>query len=188
MSLVLDRSGSMASDGGATALQAAVPAFVSDFTNGLDYMSLITFADNARIDVPMTSNFQSPIDTAVSALVFSGGTFGTGAGSGPLSSTINGPPISLADLQNNSLTLPPGSQMEKVMVYFTDGLMNIIQDTYSCQNAPPGPGNVTYNVGGYDTGAAFDFFDPTKDTWPTGDLSYYYAGTNGPAGIRNGMQ
>ena len=182
MSLVLDRSGSMASDGGATALQAAVPAFVSDFTNGLDYMSLITFADNARIDVPVTSNFQSPIDTAVSALVFDGGTFGTGAGSGPLSSTTNGPPISLADLQNNSLALPPGSQMEKVMVYFTDGLMNIIQDTYSCQNAPPGPGNVIYNVGGYDTGVFFDFFDPTKDTWETGDLSYFYAGTNGPAG------
>jgi uncharacterized repeat protein (TIGR03803 family) len=186
ISLVLDRSGSMASDGGSTALQSAVPAFVSEFTNGLDYMSLITFADNARIDVPMTSNFQSPIDTAVSALEFDGGTFGTGAGSGPLSSTTNGPPISLADLQNNSLTLPPGSLLEKVMVYFTDGLMNIIQDTYSCGNPPPGPSNVTYNVGGYDSGVTFDFFDPTKDTWETGDLSYYYSGTNGPLGSGRG--
>ncbi len=183
MSLVVDRSGSMTADGGATALQAAVPMFISDFNNGLDHVSLISFADNARVDVPMMLNFQSSVDNAIAAMAFNGGTFGTGAGSGPLSSSSNGPPISLADLQNNSVALPPGSEV-KVMVYFTDGLMNIIQDTYSCGNTPPG--NVTYNVGGYDSGVVFDFFDPTSDSYPAGDYSYYYAGSRGGNGTGAG--
>src|ERR1039457_647220 len=41
MSLVLDRSGSMISDGGQAALQAAVPQFVANFSNLLDEVALI---------------------------------------------------------------------------------------------------------------------------------------------------
>ena len=158
MSLVLDRSGSMISNGGATALQAAVPQFVNYFTNGLDEIGLITFADNAEIDVPISTNFLSPIVTAVGNMAFAGGTFGTGAGSQPIQSTTVGPPISLADLQNNSVFVPPGSAEVKVMVYFTDGLVNTIQDTFFCPNP------VLLNYGGFDTlGAQYgDIFDPNS--------------------------
>jgi len=160
LSLVLDRSGSMTSDGGASALQAAVPQFINYFTNGLDELSLITFADNAEIDVPISTNFLSPIVTAVGNMVFGGGTFGTGAGSQPIQSTTVGPPISLADLQNNSVGIPPGTSIVKVMVYFTDGLVNTIQDTFSC------PNQVLLNYGGFDTqGTQYgDIFDPNSAT------------------------
>lgn len=174
MSLVLDRSGSMTGNGGSTALEAAVPTFISDFKNGLDQIGLISFADNSRIDVSITSNFQVPVDNAIAGMVFDGGTFGTGAGSGALLSSTIGPPMSLADLQTNSVVLPPGSQEVKVMVYFTDGLMNTIQDMMACTNLTPV--NTLYNYGGFDapSGNYFDFFDPTKNTYETGDLSWLY--------------
>ena len=90
--------------------------------------------------------------------------------------------MNLADYQNNSVSFPAGQPYVKVVVYFTDGLMNTVQDSLTCTNPSPGPGKTLYNFGGYDSGTQFDFFDPTKDTWETGDLSYYYAGTNGSAG------
>ena len=170
MSLVLDRSGSMTSNGGASALQAAVPLFVGYFQNGWDDVSLVTFASNARIDVSVTTSFVSPIDNAVAALTFSGGTFGTGAGSGSILSPTAGPPISLADVQNNSVVVPPDLNVVKAMVYFTDGLMNTIQDSFSC------PNQVLLNYGGFDTGTQVDFFDPGTGT----DLGHYTSGTGFP--------
>ena len=80
MTLVLDRSGSMNSNGGKAALQNAVPNFVADFVNGTDDLSMVSFADNARVDVAMTTNFATAIDSAVAGLTFDGATFGTGAG------------------------------------------------------------------------------------------------------------
>ena len=80
MSLILDRSGSMGPDpscGGAKgttgdcgglALQAAVPDFIADFSEGIDYVSMISFSDDARVDVAETETFTSPIDTAVAGL------------------------------------------------------------------------------------------------------------------------
>lgn len=126
LSLVVDRSGSMVSDGGARALQFAVPAFVRLFNNSLDEVALISFADNSQINVPIGYNFTTPIDYSVEAMLFTGGTFGTGAGNQPILSTTVGPPMSLADLQNNSVVINPGQRVVKVMVYFTDGLMNTI--------------------------------------------------------------
>ena len=158
MSLILDRSGSMSSDGGGTALQTAVPNFVSDFVNGTDHIALISFASNASVDVALTSQFLSPIDSAVQNLNFSGGTFGTGAGTN-IYSTTDGPPLSMADNQNSSISYV---QETKVIVYFTDGLMNTIQDTFNCTNKPPGP--TLYNYGGYDTGSAVAALVPTDGT------------------------
>ncbi len=146
MMIVLDRSGSMSSDGGGTALKAAVPEFVDDFTNGSDYVGMVSFASHATIDVPITQQFQSPIGTAVSGMSFVGGTFGTGAGSGPVYSATNGPPMSMADTQLGSVTLPNGTPEVKVMVYFTDGLMNTLQDEFNCGGAQP----VLLNYGGFD--------------------------------------
>ena len=170
MSIILDRSGSMGGDGGMTALQTAVPNFVADFVNGTDHIALVTFASNSSVDVPLTNNFLTPIDNAVKALNPSGGTFGTGAGTTacntqPCSAT-DGPPLSMADNQNNSISYV---QEAKVVVYFTDGLMNTIQDTLAC-NTPPGP--TLYNYGGYDSssGSTFDFLTPSNGN----DLSTQY--------------
>src|ERR1039457_5488167 len=168
MSLILDRSGSMGTgcsgcDGGGVALQTAGPNFVADFVNGTDHIAMISFGSNASVDVPLTASFLSPIDNAVKNLSFSGATFGTGAGTSCYRTT-NGPPLSMADNQNNSTSFV---QETKVVVYFTDGLMNTIQDTFSCTNNPPGP--TLYNYGGYDSGTTFDFLNPAIATYPAGD-------------------
>jgi hypothetical protein len=164
----------MSSNGGMSALKNAVPNFVADFVNGTDNLSMVSFADNARIDVAMTTNFTTAIDNAVSALTPDGATFGTGAGTLTSHDTAHGPPLNLADDQNNSVTFPPGQPEVKVVVYFTDGLMNTIQNVLSCTNLSPV--NTLYNFGGYDSssGNTFDFFDPTKDTYEVGDLSWLY--------------
>ena len=97
---------------------------------------MVSFSDNARVDVAMTTNFATPIDTAVAALKFDGATFGTGAGTNTYD-TVHGPPLNLADDQNNSVTLPAGQPETKVIVYFTDGLMNTVQNTLACTNFTP---------------------------------------------------
>ena len=160
MSLVLDRSGSMSSDGGEAALQAAVPMFVNYFDNAFDDVALISFADNAQIDFPIGTNFITPISNILANMAFGGGTFGTGAGSQPLLSSTEGPPMSLADLQNNSIVVGPGQNIVKVMVYFTDGLMNTVQDNFDC------PSQVLLNYGGFDAqgGQYGDIFDPSSET------------------------
>jgi Flp pilus assembly protein TadG len=162
MTIVLDRSGSMCGgsaptcggscsngDDGGEALESAVPQFVGNFVENTDYLGLISFASYSRIDVQIeTKTFQSDIDTAVSSMQFCGGTFGTGAGSGPIYSTTNGPPMSMADAQNNSVSLGAGVPEVKVVVYFTDGLMNTLQDEFTCTNISGSP--VLLNYGGFD--------------------------------------
>lgn len=167
MSLVLDRSGSMNSNGGGAALRSAVPTFIGLFNNQLDEAGLVSFADNGEVDVPIGFNFITPISNAVAAMPFGGGTFGTGAGNQPILSPTAGPPMSLADLQNNSVVVNPGQKVVKVMVYFTDGLMNTVQDNFNC------PNQVLLNYGGFDTqGQQFgDIFDPNSKTTIFGTAS-----------------
>ena len=57
MSIVLDRSGSMSGDGGASALQAAVPSSSSNFNDALDEVGLVSFADNAEVNQAIGFNF-----------------------------------------------------------------------------------------------------------------------------------
>ena len=121
---------------------------------------MISFASDARVDVPITNQFVTPIDSAIGSMIFDGGTFGTGAGSNTYD-TAHGPPMSLADHQNVTAAagLPAGTPYTKVTVYFTDGLMNTIQDTFACTNN--GLGNQVFNYGGYDSGTGrYDFMDP----------------------------
>lgn len=153
MTLVLDRSGSMAAaptgDGGLTALQAAVPLFLEDFTPGTDYLGLVSFGSHADVDVAISTGWgpynTGTIATAVKGYSANGGTFGGGAGSGTLYSATNGPPLNLADTQNNSVSLGAGVPKVKVVVYFTDGLMNTLQDQFTC-----GGTLTTVNYGGAD--------------------------------------
>jgi len=166
MGLVLDRSGSMSSNGGGTALQSAVPAFINLFNNTVDEVAMISFASGSSLDFAMNTNFQTAIANKVKALSFTGGTFGTGSGSNPFVSG-DGPPLSLADNQIASVPILQGQNVTRVALYFTDGLMNEVQDTFSC------PSSVLINYGGYDvastdTTTTPDFFDPSSQAdWGT---------------------
>lgn len=159
MSIVLDRSGSMTWGGGAAAIQSAVPTFISLFDNSFDEVALLSFSDNATIDFPMGHGFITPIDSALASMQFVGGTFGTGAGKQPMLSSTMGAPMSLADLQNNSVVIKrrQRKKVSKVLVYFTDGLMNSVQDNFYCGASAP---SVLINYGGYDIGSFVGFFDP----------------------------
>ncbi len=65
-------------------------------------------------------------------MTFNGGTFGTGAGTQPILDNTIGAPLSLAKLQDDSILPGPGENLTKVVVYFTDGLMNAVQDNFHC--------------------------------------------------------
>jgi len=149
MSLVLDRSGSMQSNGGSTALKSAVPTFLNYFSNTDDEAAMISFASNDTVDVAMENNFIVPITNKVSQLNFVGGTFGPGG-------------ITDAKAQDESVVPLPGENVIKIMVYFTDGYINTVQDTFNCV-----VGGVTtptlYNYGGVDSGNGH-FFVPSSGT------------------------
>jgi Flp pilus assembly protein TadG len=164
MALVLDRSGSMASSGttqGGPSLKVAVPIFVSDWNNASDELAMISFASNATVDFHMASNFQTPINNAVSSLNFTGGTFGTGGSY----VANNGPPLTLANQEITSVPIQPGQNVTRVAIYFTDGLMNTIQDTFTCYTSSTKSVTPLLNYGGYDPNTTeVDVFDPVAGT------------------------
>jgi Flp pilus assembly protein TadG len=166
MSIVLDRSGSMLTDGGGAAIQAGVPIFVNDFDDTLDSVALISFSSNATIDFAMSNHFKTPITNAVKNMNFVGGTFGTGAGSNPVLLTDpNAPPLSMAKLQNDTILPQPGQNLTKVVVYFTDGLMNAVQDKIHCGGKTSSTLTLI-NYGGIDYSSSdpyeVAFMDPTS--------------------------
>ena len=189
MSIVLDRSGSMCGgtehcdngvtgDNGGEALKAAVPLFIANFDNSStgDEIAMSSFSSNATVDYTINYGFKTPITTAVSALTFTGGTFGTGAGNTPAQSNTVGPPLSLAQSQNGSVPILSGQNVVRVIVYFTDGLMNTVQDSIYCKGKS-GTGSTLINYGGHDSGSQVDFFDPTNATT---DWGHYTSGTGFP--------
>lgn len=144
LTLVLDRSGSMASNGGSQALPSAVSDFLAMFSDTLDQGALTSFASDATTDVTMRHNFISAINGVVTgwgAGGFTGATFALGG-------------MTLAQAQENNVS---DANLQKVIVFFTDGIANTLQDTFkNC------PGNKTYNYGGYDAGTSVGFFNPTN--------------------------
>src|SRR5664280_508565 len=155
MTVVLDRSGSMAGNGGQAALQSAAPTFVNYFNNITDQVGMVSFAWNAKVDFSIANHFLDAgnIPTKIAGLTFTGATFGPGG-------------LTLAKAQEDSVVPTQGENLVKVVVYFTDGLVNTIQDTFAC-NSPLGP--TPYNYGGYDSPKTyFDFFNPADGTdWST---------------------
>jgi Flp pilus assembly protein TadG len=150
MTLVLDRSGSMTGNGGSAALPPAVTSFVNDFNNATDEVAMVSFSSNARVDVAINYNFIIPITNAVKAMGFGGGTFGPGG-------------LAYAKSQNESVPVPQGQNVVKVAVYFTDGWVNIIQQTLNCGAVHGSHGTPTLlNFGGYDSGSTVDFFNPSN--------------------------
>ena len=168
MSLVLDRSGSMNNNGGAAALPPAVTSFIANFDDANDEVAMVSFASNATVDVAIGYNFKTPITNAADALQgnFSGGTFGPGG-------------LTLGKAQNDSVPIVPGQNVTKVIVYFTDGGVHIVQDTLNCTSRW---GPTLYNYGGHDSGSQVDFFDPASGTdWKNIDGNYGLDHNGNPA-------
>ncbi len=148
MTVIVDRSGSMQNNGGQQAIVSAVPMFVKFFNNSSDQVALTSFASAASTDFAISTSFQTPITNAINDMSFIGGTFGLGG-------------LTLAKTQEDSVVPTSGENLVKVVVYFTDGLVNEVQDTFACTSSW---GNTLYNYGGYDTGSSVDFFKPTDGT------------------------
>jgi Flp pilus assembly protein TadG len=129
MSLILDKSGSMNKNGGATALPPAVTNFLSYFDDTTDQVAEVSFSTLASVDVPIGTSFTAPITTAVDAMQFKGATFSQAG---------------LADglTQITSVPVASGESVVKVAVFFTDGWANTIEDTLSC------PASTLLEVGG----------------------------------------
>ena len=152
MTLVLDRSMSMNPVNGTTRggayLPGAVTDFISFFSETNTSVAMVSFASTVTNDVPMTNIFKTTIITAMSNFPYAGGTFAPGG-------------LTNALVQNNSVVVPPGQNTLKVVVFFTDGMANVIQQTLGCGQ--------TFNFGGYDppaTGVAF--FNPDAPATQTG--------------------
>jgi Flp pilus assembly protein TadG len=153
MTVIVDRSGSMSTNGGQQAIVSAVPMFVKFFNNSTDEVALTSFASAASTDFAISTSFQTPITNAINSMSFTGGTFGLGG-------------LTLAKAQEDSVIPTQGENLVKVVVYFTDGMVNEIQDTLPCNNGTLH--STLYNYGGYDSGSSYDFFNPADGTdWST---------------------
>jgi hypothetical protein len=117
LALSLDRSGSMGPNGGCSSLPAAVDTFVEFFDNDRDFFSLNTFSSATRLDVRIRNQFKGPVHAAVPRQCdeYTGFTFFTGG-------------LDLAFQQNQSLPMDTETTVLKVIVIFTDGMSNTVQD------------------------------------------------------------
>ena len=169
MSLVLDRSGSMNLNGGATALAPAVTNFLSYFDDSTDQVADVSFSSVSSVDVPMGTSFTSPITSAVDSMNFGGTTFSQAG-------------LLAGQTQINNVTVSSGETVVKAAVFFTDGWANTIQDTMSC------PASTLLNVGGcsppeYAVGwcspKSVPFADPTTGAGAScGATTFYSEATN----------
>ncbi len=154
MTLVLDHSESMdpnciAGGGctyGGTYLPAAVSSFISDFDPNVDQAAVVSFGSTWTNNVPMTTDFQDQIPPAVNNMAWGGGTC-----------SICG--LTNAMLIENSVAVPAGQQVVKAVVFFTDGLANMIESTIACPTGVSAP----CNFGGTLPGAGEPvYFYPTN--------------------------
>ena len=173
MSLILDRSGSMSSNHGKDALPTAVEDFVAGFDEGVDNVAEISFSTLDTVDVPMTTNFQTPIDTEMGIMGFGGATFAQAG---------------LQDGFNQILSVPPSPNIIRVAVFFTDGYANTdglptnvttstastTHDVLNCTGTTKAPSNTPVNYGGNApvecSGCATIFMNPTSA--PSGSPFY----------------
>jgi hypothetical protein len=68
VSIVMDRSGSLALSGSCIPLQQAASSFVNQFANGRDNVGLVTFATSSRPDFPIANDFLSASPSVPSIL------------------------------------------------------------------------------------------------------------------------
>jgi len=123
LSLVLDHSGSMNPNGGSTgggaALPGAVSSFISYFSDTIDEASMVSFGSSATVNIPMEQPFKSDITTAANNMFWCGGTYSVGG-------------LTNALLQENGVTIPANEVALQVVVFFTDGLANMIEQPFVC--------------------------------------------------------
>jgi hypothetical protein len=146
LTLVMDRSGSLASPSLSAALTGAITSFINSFNDTVDQAAFVTFATTTRVDVAMTQPFQQQIINAAGSLQYTGASF-----------TQDG--LTNALIQDASVVIPPGQSALKVAVFVTDGAGNIIQTTLNCGGTP-----TVWNIGGHDGGTIINFFNPTNGT------------------------
>jgi Flp pilus assembly protein TadG len=156
MTIVLDNSGSMATDGGKQNLPTAVEDFIKYFDDQYDSVALVTFSTLATNVFPMTQgNFQSSIIYAAKHMKFTGHTFSDAA-------------LQFAFTQELQ---PVTGNLSKVVVFFTDGGANTIQNSLTC-GANSKLASQIWNFGGDDPNGpgqtpaptAVGFMDPTTGT------------------------
>ena len=143
MSLVLDVSYSMESNGGSTALSPAVQDFIADFdpnnNDTIDYASMVTFGTSAVVNVADTQPFKDTIDSAVSKNFWSSGVINyTNSQAGLLDGQTQ--------IADQASKVASGENVIKVLVFFTDGWPNIQQDTLTCPASSGGGGTTTANL------------------------------------------
>ena len=121
LSLVLDKSGSMNDNGGATALAPSVQDFLGYFIEGTDRLGEISFSSIATQDVAISQTFHTPIQNSLNRMTFGGATFAQGG-------------LLDAQSQVTGVSNPP-PQAVQVVVFFTDGWANTNNDNLaSCGN------------------------------------------------------
>ncbi len=134
MGLVLDRSGSMANNGGDTALPPAASNFIDLFDDNNDRAAMVSFSSWASTDVTMRRPFISDIKNAANALNFKGWTC-----------SERGLTNALAEVK--TVTVLPGENVIKIIVFFSDGMANTFYYSFNC-----GPRNIAQDSG--------DLYDP----------------------------
>lgn len=118
MSLVIDRSGSMVGNNGSQKLPGAVSTFISFFDDNMDKVSLVSFSNTTNLNVSVRQPFKTPVRNAANALSFSGYTYSEGG-------------LKLAKQQNDSVVIPSGENVIKLVVFFSDGQPNAWQYTWT---------------------------------------------------------
>ncbi len=118
LSMVLDKSGSMNLNGGATALPPAAKDFLGYFIEGTDRLGEVSFSSVATEDVGISQTFLRPIKRSLNRMTFGGATFAQGG-------------LLDAQTQVQGVSSPPPNAV-KVVLFFTDGWANTNQDTLAC--------------------------------------------------------
>jgi Flp pilus assembly protein TadG len=170
MSLVLDVSGSMSSNGGSTTMPSAAKSFIGYFDDTMDHIALITFSSTTNLSVRMSQPFKSAITTAINGLSFGGATYTDGG-------------LKLALQQILTVPVSTNDNVIRVVVLFTDGYANTFQYTWLT--------NKTYNLGGYDPPpSSYAVLNPTNgvqlsdskgyNSWPQSGSNYptFFNSTN----------
>ena len=159
MTLVLDRSGSMdpgcsgtdCTQGGLY-LPSAVANFINVFEDNFDEAAMVSFASTAVTNVAMQTPFKDAITTAASSLSWVGGTFSHGG-------------LTNALAINNAVAVPTNQNAIKVVVFFTDGQANMIQNSLSCS------GTATWNFGGWESNdVTIGFWSPSAPNTCAGQI------------------
>ncbi|MES2310376.1 MAG: pilus assembly protein TadG-related protein [Verrucomicrobiota bacterium] len=173
ISLVLDRSGSMLSNGGSANLPMAVTNFLSQFDTNSDFISISSFAISARLDMPMTSNFWTLGTNVMDTNQDTGIQFGGGTGAS------EGLRMGMETLLYGNTAAWDDPNTIKYLVFFTDGQFNAFRTLAYV----PGFTNVIYGqlssqIGTGTTNTATLPYSSSASDWSSDSGSPQFFSTN----------